>query len=55
MAHVRLPIAAGTNVLEGLDNGHKVKKFYTLHFDLLLLQMQFPNLRGLPLLNIQRA
>jgi hypothetical protein len=54
VAGVRLPIAAGTNVLEGLDHGHQaqVKEFYTLHLDVLVMQMEFPNLRGLPLVDV---
>ncbi len=35
-----------------MEYGHKVPPFYTLHLNLLLLQPQFPNLRGLPLLDI---
>jgi hypothetical protein len=52
VAGVRLPIAAGTNVLEGLDRGHQVEEFYTLHLDVLVMQMEFPNLRGLPLVDV---
>ncbi len=50
-AGVRQPIAVGTTVLERLEYGHKVPRFYTLHLNLLLLQIRFPNLRGLPLLD----
>lgn len=48
VAGVSLPIAAGTDVLEGLAHGHQEKKFYTLHLDMLVMQMDFPDLRGLP-------
>ena len=51
-AGVSQPIAVETTVLERLAYGHKVQRFYTLHLNLLLLQLQFPNLRGLPLLDI---
>jgi hypothetical protein len=51
-AGVRQPIAVDTTVLERLEYGHKVPRFYTLHLNLLLLQLQFPNLHGLPLLDI---
>ncbi len=51
-AGVRQPIAVGTTVLERLEYGHKEPRFYTLHLNLLLLQIQYPNLRGLPLLDI---
>ena len=50
-AGVRLPITKGM-VLERLYPGHGHKKFYKLHLDLLLLQMQCPHVSGVPLLDI---
>ena len=47
-----LPIAAGTDVLEGLAHGHQEKKFYTLHLDMLVMQMDFPKVRRLPLVDV---
>ena len=42
-------------MLQVLRPGHGCGQFYTIHLDLLLVQMLHPNMRGLPLLDLTSA
>lgn len=46
-----MPITEG-RVLERLSPGHIYLRFFALHLDLLLFQIQFPHISGVPLLDV---
>ncbi len=49
---IDLKIMDGCRVLQVLPQGHGYEEFYTIHLDLLLVQMLLPNMRRLPLLDL---
>jgi hypothetical protein len=51
-AGVPLPITEGSRVLERLSADHSRQRFFALHLDLLLFQIQFPHISGVPLLDV---